>query len=113
MSLANAIKQITMNLNEAEHPVAVMFGTVTKEQPLEILVDQRLLLDEDFFVLTEQLTRYEIDLKHSHHINGGSTQDALTEKIVIREGLKAGDGVLLLRMQGGQQYVVLDKVVRS
>lgn len=48
MSLANAIKQITMNLNEAEHPVAVMFGTVTKEQPLEILVDQRLLLDEDF-----------------------------------------------------------------
>lgn len=41
-----------------------------------------------------------MDLKHSHQINDSSTQDALTEKIVIREGLKAGDGVLLLRMQG-------------
>lgn len=113
MSLVNAIKQITMNLNEAEHPVAIMFGTVTKVQPLEILVDQRLLLDEDFFVLTEQLTRCEIDLKHNHNTKGDPTQEALTEKIIIREGLKEGDGVLLLRMQGGQQYVVLDKVVGS
>lgn len=111
MSLANAIKQISQNLNDSGNPLAVMFGTVTKDKPLEILVDQRLLLDEDFFIIPEQLTRYEVDLKHRHDTSGEPTQDALTEKIVIREGLKSGDGVLLLRVQGGQQFVVLDKVV--
>lgn|SRR5690606_26231083 len=111
MSLANAIKQISQNLNDSGNPLAVMFGTVTKESPLEVLVDQRLLLDEDFFIIPEQLTRYEIDLRHYHETNGEPTRDALPDKVVIREGLKVGDGVVLLRVQGGQQFVVLDKVV--
>ncbi|MFC6545552.1 DUF2577 family protein [Cohnella cellulosilytica] len=31
----------------------------------------------------------------------------------MREDLQAGDKVVLLRAQGGQQYVLLDKVVDS
>lgn len=111
MSLANVIKQISNNTTGAGYPVAVMLGTVSQVDPLEILVDQRFKIDEDFLIVTERVTKQEIDLKHKHDTNGEPTQDALTEKIVIREGLKPGDGVVLLRVQGGQQFVVLDKVV--
>ncbi|RXI38727.1 hypothetical protein DP129_10940 [Clostridium tetani] len=73
---------------------------------IKIKVDQKQILDKDFFIIPESLPRYEVDLKHSH----GSTGTALG-KLVIREGLKKGDKVLLLRVQGGQQYVILDRVV--
>ncbi|MEK5480301.1 DUF2577 domain-containing protein [Paenibacillus sp. FSL R5-0407] len=113
MALGDKIKQLGANAVNAGNPVVVMFGTVTKEKPLEILIDQRFALDEDFLIVPEQLTRYEIDLKHKHGTNGEDTKDALNEKIVIREGLKVGDPVLLLRVQGGQKYVVWDKVVNQ
>lgn len=113
MSLADAIKQISHNTIGAGNPVSVMFGTVTRTNPLEVNVDQRFTLTEDFLILTERLTRYEIDLKHKHDTSGEPTREALTEKVVIREGLKVGDSVLLLRVQGGAQYVVWDKVVNS
>ncbi|GIP10388.1 hypothetical protein J1TS5_25580 [Paenibacillus macerans] len=154
MALGDLIKQLSVGANDASKPVNVLFGTVTKINPLEVNVDQRFTLDEDFLILTERLTRYEIDLKHHHTFDGGVTSDALPtpldlkhkhmiedvatsealldpidlrhnhtfegsvtgdalpDKIVIREGLKVGDTVLLLRVQGGQQYVVWDRVVK-
>lgn len=115
MALGDVIKQLGAGAVGAQNPVAVMFGTVTKVGPLEINVDQRFTLDEDFFYVTERLSRYEIDLKHNHTYTDDESQqntgDALPDKIVIREGLKVGDAVLLLRVQGGQKYVVWDKVV--
>lgn len=111
MTLSDTIKRLGAGAVEAGNPVAVMFGKVTKTNPLEINVDQRFTLDEDFLIVPEQLTRYEVDLKHKHTTSSEDTGEALTEKVVIREGLKSGDNVLLLRVQGGQKYVVLDKVV--
>lgn len=113
MSLADAIKQLSHSTIGASNPVSVMFGTITKTNPLEVNVDQRFILTEDFLILTERLTRYEIDLRHKHDTSGEPTRAALTEKVVIREGLKVGDSVLLLRVQGGTQYIVWDKVVNS
>lgn len=111
MNLAESIKILGASAVGAGNPVTVMFGSVTKINPLEVNVDQRFNLDEDFLIVPASLTRYEIDLKHKHNTTGGPTEEALTEKIVIREGLKVGDSVLLLRVQGGQKYVVWDKVV--
>lgn len=105
MALSDTIKRLGAGAIEAGNPVAVMFGKVTKTNPLEINVDQRFTLDEDFLIIPERLTRYEIDLRHKH----STDEEALL--VVIREGLKVGDTVLLLRVQGGQKYVVLDKVV--
>lgn len=154
MALEDTLRELAQVANSATNPVNVLFGTVTKINPLEVNVDQRFTLDEDFLIVTERLTRYEIDLKHHHTFDGGVTSnalptpldlkhkhmiddvatsealldpidlrhnhtfgggvtgDALPDKIVIREGLKVGDAVLLLRVQGGQQYVVWDRVVK-
>lgn len=110
MSLIDLIKQTAVKAVESTNPVNVVFGTVTTSNPIEIEIHQKLKLTKDFLVMTERVTRYEVDLEHDH---GGSK--ALSGKLTdipIRTGLKKGDKVALLRVQGGHQYLVIDKVVQ-
>lgn len=97
MALVNLIKQASMGAFESSNPVAVLFGTVVKANPLEVNVEQRFTLTRDFLVLTERLTEYRVTVEG--------------QQITIRRGLQTGDKVILLRVQGGQQYVVWDRVV--
>jgi len=97
MRLVELVKQIGVGAVDAGQPVAVLYGEVTKINPLEVVVEQRLTLSEDFLLVPESLTRYVQTV-------GGTT-------IEIRQGLVAGDSVALLRAQGGQRFLILDKVV--
>jgi len=97
--MLNVIKQAALDALEASQPVAIMFGTVTKINPLEVNVDQRFTIDADFLIVSESLTKYVLNI-------GGA-------EYVIRPGLQAGDRVVLIRIQGGQKYLILDKVVES
>lgn len=36
-----------------------------------------------------------------------------SQEVVIRKALAAGDKLLLIRMQGGQRYVIMDRVVSN
>lgn len=103
------IKKIAIAAIESRNPVNVLIGTVSKTSPLEIEIHQKLKLAKEFLILTERVTRYEVDLEHDH---GGPS--ALAGKLTntpIRTGLIKGDKVVLMRVQGGHQFVVLDKVV--
>ena len=82
--LLKTIKQSSKETNDADKPVHVCFGKVTSTSPLNILVEQKITL--------------------------GSAQLVLT-KSVSDDALVTGDKVLLLRVQGGQKYVVIDRVV--
>ncbi|PPQ49134.1 hypothetical protein C5G87_07095 [Paenibacillus peoriae] len=114
------LQKMALETMKASKPSEGMLGQVTAISPLEITVDQRLVLDEEFLLITERVTRYEVSLTHSHVYKDETptetatkaTQTALPDVLVIREGLKVGDAVLLLRMQGGQQFAVLDKLVK-
>ena len=110
MGMIDTIKQASIRAVGASDPVNILFGEVISIKDFKIKVDQKLILDKDFFIIPERLTRYEVDLKHKHSCSDGVTSTSLF-KLVIREGLKQGDKVLLIRVQGGQQYVILDKVV--
>ena len=111
--LMGVIKQASVGAMEAGAPVAVRIGMVKTVSPLAVVVDQRFTLTAEFLIIPERLTKYEIDVKHAHSYSGGTTDQALPDKLLIRSGLQAGDKVILLRIQGGQQYVILDKVVGS
>lgn len=116
MSLIDLIKRTAIAAVESRNPVNVLFGTVTKVDPLEITVHQKLKLTKEFLVLTERITRYEVNLEHDHSYQNGTTSKALTDKLTktpIRKGLFIGDKVCLLRVQGGHQFIVLDKVVEN
>lgn len=80
MSLSDTLKMLSKNTNDAGSPVGVYYGTVTASDPLAIMVDQKLPLPKEALVL----------LKGANY--------------------KAGDAVLLLRFQGGNQYLVLGEV---
>ncbi|WP_025950465.1 DUF2577 domain-containing protein [Geobacillus thermocatenulatus] len=84
MSLVDLIKNVAVKAVEATNPVDVLFGTVVSESPLEVQIHQKLKLTEEFLVITERVTQ---------------------------ANLKRADKVVLLRVQGGQQFIVLDKVV--
>lgn len=110
--MLDIIKKAALDAVNTGNPVAVQIGTVEAVSPLEISLDQRLTLPEAFLIVPESLTRYEIDLSHVHKLSGSpDTEKALIDKIVIREGLAVGDAVIMLRVQGGQKYLVLDKAV--
>lgn len=84
MSFVSIVKKVALDAVRASDPVAVMTGTVTKVNPLEVFVDQRFTLSEDFLIVPEQLAL---------------------------RGLKSGDKLIILRVQGGQQFLLFDKVV--
>ncbi|EHQ92089.1 DUF2577 domain-containing protein [Desulfosporosinus youngiae] len=114
-SLLDVIKAAGMDAMGASNPVTIMFGEVAAVDPLSVRVDQRFTLPADFLIVPESLIKYELDLMHTHqYTDSGSsreTSEALNSKVIIRPGLKVGDKVLLLRVQGGQKFVILDKVV--
>lgn len=80
-----ALKQINQGVKDNSQDVTFYYGQVIEIHPLQIQVDQRFILDEDFLVLTST--------------------------VAVKNSLNNGDKVVLLRAQGGQQYIVLDKVV--
>lgn len=118
--LLGTVKKAAMDAVNAGNPAAVMFGEVSSADPLEVIVNQRFTLPADFLLVPERLIHYEIALHHTHEYiddNGTSkilktTEGALpVPPVIIRQGLEVGDKVLLLRVQGGQQYVVFDRLV--
>lgn len=81
--LLRLIKQAAVEAVEAAMPMAIVFGTVASVKPLKIKLEDRRTVDDDFLVKTE----------------------ASIDK------LEKGDKAALLRMQGGQKFLFMDKVV--
>lgn len=81
-SLVDLIKKAAVEAVAASKPVAIEYGKVTSISPLKIQVDQKRTLDSDFIIQTQ-----------------------------IVAGLILGDRVAMIMAQGGQSYVVLDRVV--
>ena len=161
--LLNTIKKAATEAVDASKPVAILFGKVLNVSPLEINVEQKMILHSAQLVLSRNVTDYsteatvawssndtQLNANHTHNINGDISINSnatinpnpdneqitisneinnnmsiaqksinLThahsitgrKKIIIHNGLKIDDEVLLLRMQGGQKYIVIDKVV--
>lgn len=121
--ILNVMKQAGKNATEAGNPVNVCFGKVTSTSPIKILVEQKITLGKAQLVLTRNVTDYSVNvtvdwetntsldvtteggmnLSHGHDVKG-------KKKMTIHNALQKGDEVLLLRVQGGQKYIVMDRV---
>lgn len=76
------IKKAAVEAVQAQKPCGIYFGTVVCENPLKIQIEQNLTLTEPFLVF------------------------ARTSPDIYR----AGDKLVLIRMQGGQQFVVMSGI---
>lgn len=81
--LLQTVKMAAVEAVEASKPCAVVYGTVKSKIPLTINVDQKITLTSAFLVVTYS----------------------------AKDNLNTGDTVVMLRIQGGQRFLVLDKVV--
>lgn len=120
--LVKAMKQAALDAVDAKKPVAVYYGTVKSESPLKIDVEQKMTLSEAQLVLTKAVLDHYVDIEVKHITEkrgGGSGYPAYEshdheykgrKKIMIYNGLKKGEKVLLIRFQEGQKFVVWDRV---
>lgn len=116
------IKKVAIDAVEARKPVNVCYGKVISINPLKIVVEQKLTLEKAQLILCQNVTDYKTNvtmnwtsektwnydgdtilLTHSHEIKG-------KKQITVHNGLVVGDEVILIRQQGGQKYIVLDRI---
>ena len=95
--LVEAVKQAALEAVEAKDPMSFRFGKVVKASPLEIWIDQKLTIPESVLILTGMVSKITCEAKE-------------IGRITLDNSLKVGDQVILIRVDGGQKYIVLDKV---
>lgn len=98
-TLVQAIKQAALDAVRASGPMGVCYGTVTSVVPLEIRVDQKKILTDAQLILTSAVRNTAVDI----------TVDNVRKPYQIHLGLKVGEKVVLLRCDGGQKYIILDR----
>ena len=111
--LLNSMKKAGMQAVEASKPVNILFGKVISVSPLKINVEQKMTLSKAQLVLTRNVTDYSIkaDINfNTETSNSHSHKITRTKTILVKKSLVVNDEVVLLRMQGGQKYIVLDRV---
>jgi hypothetical protein len=90
------MKRIALETIAATMPPSILYGRVTQINPLVVSADQRLTLPEDFLIVPEHLTEHKITIDITEY--------------TIRRGLEIGDSVILLRQQGGLNYIILGRM---
>lgn len=111
--LVEEIKRTAVGAVNAEKPCGVFFGVVKSAKPLEIVVDQKLTLGGEQLILSRAVTDYETEaevawetesaVNHVHAVSG-------KKKVKVMNSLKAGERVVLIRLTGGQRFLVADRV---
>lgn len=122
VGLVKLIKKAALDAIEASKPVNVFYGKVTSISPLKINVEQKLILGKAQLVLTRNVTDFDTYVSvdwNTGYTNGGTDDEAFSshrhsvsgkKKITIHNALAVNDEVILVRQQGGQKYIVLDRI---
>ena len=129
MSLIGVLQEINQQNSAAGQPTDLVIGTVTSADPLEITINTAMApLKAKVLYLTEPVVEKKIPvLQHLHSTPVGDTDNRLLESqiicmehgkelpvedgyIILNRALEMGDKVLLLRVAGGQKFVVLSRL---
>lgn len=125
-----AMKKIARDATEAAGPSGLYLGTVTSISPLTVQLDQKMTLTAEFLMLSTLVQEFKVDMTvdhwtentnppttHSHPDAGVNSFDAThkhaykgRKTFLVHLGLQAGERVILIREQGGQRYLILDRI---
>ena len=139
MELKDILQQMTQESMKSAQLTDLQIGTVTSSDPLEITISSAMApLRAGVLYLTVDVVEKKIPVvQHSHTIKvtdtftGGGSATCSTELtnivcyengtalpvengyIIFNRALAVGDKVLLLRVQNGQKFVVLSRVMEA
>ena len=102
-TLVKAVKSAAVSAVAAQKPVSVCYGEVLNASPLTVLVDQKMVLTDVQLLLTSAVRDFTI------YTTDADTPATEPTKHVVHLGLHSGEKVLLLRCDGGQRFIVLDR----
>lgn len=122
--LLRIIKQAATRAVEESGPCTVLYGTVKSTSPLIISIDgdEKRNLTKEFLYLTRNVKDHEIYMTVEHETeetSGGSAEAAFEahkhayegmKKFLVHNNLKLGERVLLLMVQGGDKFIVWDRM---
>lgn len=97
-----AIKKAAIDAVENIKPVNIVFGKIDSTSPLSVNVENKLTLSNEQLIMRDIFKVYELKCE----VDGKVGVARLDLK------LKPGDDVILFRIQGGQKYLILDRVVK-
>ena len=121
-ALIELLRQISTEAVASGKPTSVIYGKVISKHPLKIQVNNKLILDESFLVLTKNVldhkVKFTMDFRGEEPgkitINGEqNVLDKMEYKkgyAIIKNGLNIGDTAIMVQQQGGQKFVVVDKM---
>lgn len=116
------VKRAAVEAVAADKPFAFVLGKVTSASPLKVQVDQKLELTAPQLILTNAVRDYSVRMTVDHeteNTSGGSGYDSFashkhaykgTKIYRVHLALKAGEQVIMLRADGGQKFIILDRV---
>ncbi len=115
-NMVELIKAAAIGAVNDSKPMSVIFGKVVSIAPVKIFIEQKLTLNEAQLIFTNNVKDYDLEMTVEH-----STEESNShvhpyrgkKKFRVHNGLVVGDEVIMLQMQGGQKFVVLDKVVNT
>ncbi len=120
--LVRIIKKAAMEAFNASCPFALKKGEVVSVNPLKISINQKMTIPAAQLMLTNAVRDYTVYMTVDHStepVSGGSGESAFAshshkytgkKKYTVHLGLSVGEKVLLLRCDGGQTFIVLDRL---
>lgn len=121
-NLVTLIQRIAVNAVNSSKPTAIRFGKVISITPLKIQIEQKLTLTEQFLILTRNVKDHKVFMTVDHvteNRSGGSGEASFSshnheykgkKEFTIHNGLIVGDEVIMIQIQGGQKFLVIDKL---
>lgn len=122
VEFVKVMKKAAVEAVGATKPVQILLGEVLSVSPLKISVEQKMILDESLLILSRNVTDFKTTITvnwSTENKSGGSGDSSFAshnhgitgkKEITVHNGLVVGDAVLLFQKQGGQKFIVFDKV---
>lgn len=119
--LPNVLKSIVKKTVGSMNLSNFVLGEVMSEKPLVIRVGKN-ELDEDYLILSDNVRDFEVDIEVNHttenRAGGGGYAEFAghnhdyrgRKKIIIYNGLKVGEKVVMIQQEGGQLFYVANRV---
>lgn len=139
--LIKVMKKTALDAIYDSSPTDLLFGIVTSAEPLEITIDQKIVLSEKQLVLARNVTEYDMDItflgetgkfdfefQHTHEVNSEESSFDIApfefqnehshsvdsiKTMTIHNNLKVDEVVIIISLVGGQKFVVLDRVANT